>query len=108
MLAAHDRPHVGRGRVSARRAALAMACAMAACGDGPTEPDRTRLCEIPMRVISPVGTSPGAPALPTPDSPVLNANCLADPPIIRIPAQDSTTIVIPVPRPNPIPLPGGD
>lgn len=90
-------------------AALALACAMLACGDGPTEPDRTRLCEVPIRVISPIGTGPDLPALPTPVSPVSDANCLTDPPIIRIPARDSTAIVIPVPRPpNPMPVPGGD
>ena len=109
MVPGRDRPRMGRGGVTTTCAALAVACAMAACGDGPTESDGTRVCEVPIRLISPVGTGTDAPALPVPVSPVSDANCLPDPPVIRLPVRDSTTIDIPVPRPPiPMPVPGGD
>jgi hypothetical protein len=86
---------------------LAAAVLCSACGEGPTENDGRRLCEVPLRLLSPVADSPGTPILNTSISPVVGANCSADLPIVRIPASDSTSIDVPVPRPIPLPNPGG-
>lgn len=92
------------------RAALGWVLLLCACGEGPTAIDEPRLCRTQLREIAPLAPTTGARVLPLPvlpGSPVHDANCRADSPIIRLPA-DSGTIVTPIPRPNPVPLPGGD
>jgi len=81
---------------------------LSACGEGPTENDTTRLCVIPVPVNTPVASDPDIPVVAMPISPVPNANCRVNSPVIGFPARDSTTIVVPVPRPIPLPNPGGD
>jgi hypothetical protein len=87
---------------------LAVALVLGACGEGPTETNEPRLCRTQLRDLATPAPTTGVRLLPVPVlpvSPVQDANCRSDSPIIRLPGD--STVGSPVPRPIPLPVPGG-
>lgn len=100
----------GIPRSLAPGATLVVTLLLGACGEGPTETNESRLCRTQLRDLTPLAPTTGVPVLPVPVlpvSPVHDADCRSDSPVIRLPG-DTSTIGIPVPRPVPLPVPGGD